>query len=244
LGFLGEFILTAPKIDPVGQETLERLSEIDVYSKWQVERLKPFLGKRVLEIGSGIGNISSHLLDAERLVLTDVNPNYLSTLNKRFQQKDNVRIGPFDLTTGEPSYKEEKLDSIVSLNVLEHIEDDVFALKKLHDMLEPKGKLVLLVPAHMWLYGSLDKELGHFRRYTKKELSDKLTLTDFEVEKIFFFNRFAILGWWWNAVIRKKKILPEGQLSIFGKLVPLLSKLDSLIPFPLGISVIAVAQKK
>ncbi len=229
--------------DPIGKETLERLSQVDAYSAWQYKAIKRYVGNRVMEIGSGIGNISSFLLDSEKLVLTDVNEEYLSILSKRFKSKKNVKVGPFNLDTGQPSYKKDKIDTIICMNVLEHIKDDLFALRQLHSMLEDDGKLLLLVPAHQFLFGTLDTALGHFRRYNHKNLPPKLIRSGFAIEKMFYFNRFATLGWWLNGRVLKKEILPEGQLSLFGQLVPVLSILDKILAFPFGISIIAVARK-
>ncbi|MBI4971176.1 MAG: class I SAM-dependent methyltransferase [Candidatus Omnitrophica bacterium] len=231
-------------MDIIGQETLERLSQIDAYGQWQYRAIRPFLGRRVMEIGSGIGNISAFLLAGrERVVLTDISNNYLSTLKQRFAAKSEVRIGAFDLDTGQPSYRDENINSIVCMNVLEHIQDDARALEYLKDTLVPGGRLALLVPAHPTLFGTLDEALGHFRRYSKQELSEKITAAGFTLEKIFFFNRAGIFGWWLNGRVLQKKILPFGQLGLFGKLVPVLEKLDPLFSFPFGLSLIAVARK-
>ena len=230
-------------MDIIGQETLERLSKIDAYSAWQYRAVAPYLGQRVMEIGSGIGNISEFFLGRERVLLTDVGENYLSILKQRFSSKPEVRIGPFDLDTGKPSYQDEKIDSIVCMNVLEHIKNNARALQYLKDTLVPGGRLALLVPAHQAAYGTLDEALGHFRRYSKKELSEKIQAAGFTLEKIFFFNRIALFGWWLNGRVLKKKILPSGQLGLFGKLVPVIEKIDPVLPFPFGISLIAIAKK-
>ncbi len=230
-------------MDLIGQETLERFSKVDAYSLWQYRAVERYLGQRVMEIGSGIGNISRHLLGRERVLLTDVSEHYLGALEKSFSSRPEVRIGRFDLSSGEPSYHDEKIDSIVCMNVLEHVENDMASLKNLHDTLVPGGRLMLLVPAHQFLFNSLDKALGHFRRYNKQNLTEKLAKTGFKTETIFYFNRLATLGWWWNGNVLKKTLLPSGQLGLFGKLVPFISKLDNWSHLPFGISVIAVAQK-
>ena len=173
-------------MDIVGQETLERLSKIDAYGQWQYRAIRPFLGRRVMEIGSGIGNISEFFLGRDRVLLTDIGENYLSTLKQRFSTKPEVRIGPYNLDSGQPLYHDEKIDTIVCMNVLEHIQDDMRALGYLKDTLVPGGRLALLVPAHQAAYGSLDEALGHFRRYSKKELSEKIQAAGFTLEKIFF----------------------------------------------------------
>lgn len=230
-------------LDRVGQETLERLAKIDAYSLWQFRMLEPFLGARVMEIGSGIGNISRFFLGRDRVLLTDVSESYLGSLVKTFGSHSEVRVAPFDLESGRPDYRDERMDTIVCMNVLEHIQDDHAALRFLYDQLILGGRLCLLVPAHPGFFGTLDHALGHFRRYTRRQLDEKIQAAGFQLEKIFFFNRMGLFGWWLNGKILKKEILPENQLGWFGKFIPVLSMLDRLLPFPFGISLIAIARK-
>jgi predicted SAM-dependent methyltransferase len=125
---------------------------------------------------------------------------------------------------------------------LEHIEQDETALRKIFDLLEPGGRLLLLVPSHPWLYGSLDRHLGHRRRYGKKELRNKLEAMGFKVIFLEYFNRIGILGWFLNSKILRRKRLPSFQLRIYNLLVPLF-RLETLFPLPFGTSLLAVAEK-
>lgn len=225
--------------------TLHQLAEIDQYNYWLYEQFEAYLGTRVLEVGSGTGNITQFLCAEGRQVMaTDVVPNYRNELARRFSEQPNFRVGKFDLKAAAPiEMRQEKFDTVVCLNVLEHIEDDLFALEQMRSVLEPGGHLALLVPAHQLLYGEFDRAVGHFRRYAKSELKSKLAHADFEVREIKFFSLAAMLPWFINGRIFKRTYLPDGQVDLANRLVPLL-KLERLIGPPCGLSLIAIARKQ
>ena len=132
-------------------------------------------------------------------------------------------------------------DLVCCIDVLEHIEDDLFALEQMRDVLQPGGKLALLVPSHQFLFGEFDRAVGHFRRYSKQELVGKLTKVGFTVIETKFFSLLAMLPWFVNGRLLKRDYLPAGQASLANKLVPLL-RLEKLIGPPCGLSLIAIAQ--
>jgi SAM-dependent methyltransferase len=201
------------------------------------------LGRRVLEIGSGIGNITKFLLDRELIIATDVEPKYLALLKNTFGKYKKFIIEHLDISGAEMEHSRSyQIDSVICFNVLEHIEQDEKPLKKIFDLLEPEGRLLLLVPSHPWLYGSLDQHLGHHRRYGKRELKNKLEAVGFKIIFLTYFNRIGILGWFLNSKILRRKRLPSFQLRIYNFLVPLL-KLEKFFPLPFGISLLAVAEK-
>ncbi len=224
--------------------TLNQLAELDRYNYWLFEQVAHALGRRVLEVGSGTGNITQFLSAADRQVMaTDVVPAYRGELQRLFGDKPNVQIGKFDLTaTAPPELIADPFDTVVCLNVLEHIEDDLYALRQMRDVLEPGGRLALLVPAHPILYGEFDRAVGHYRRYTRRELAEKLKQTGFNVREMKFFSLLAALPWFVNGRILKRGYIPAGQANLANKLVPLL-KLEKLIGPPCGLSLIAIAQK-
>src|SRR5439155_1403540 len=184
-------------------ETLELMSAAPRYNAWQYEVIAPYLGRRVLEVGSGIGNISEQLLRAPRelLVLTDTDPWYREQLARRFAARPEVAIT--ELTLPDPTaparLAAHRLDTIVALNVVEHIENDVGALRTMRDLLVRDGRVVVLVPAHQALYGELDRELGHFRRYDKTSLGKAYQRAGLVVEHLLWFNRVGTLGWWFHG---------------------------------------------
>ena len=224
-------------------QTLRRMKKLRRYNQWIFSKFRPFLGQRVLEIGSGIGNITKFLMDRDFVIATDVEPMYLTFLENTFGQYKKFKIENFDISGSDiERYRQYHIDSVICFNVLEHIENDERALANIFDLLEPKGRLLLFAPSHRWLYGSLDQHLGHHRRYGKEELKEKLENKGFKVIFLKYFNRIGILGWYLNGKVFRRKRLPSFQLRIYNLLVPL-SKIEDLFPLPFGTSLIAIAER-
>ena len=224
-------------------QTLQRMKKLGRYNQWIFSKFKPFLGRRVLEIGSGIGNITKFLLDRDLIIATDVEPKYINLLENTFGKYRKFVIEKLDISgSNTERYRSYHIDSVICFNVLEHIEEDEKALKNIFNLLEPRGRLLLLVPSHRWLYGSLDRHLDHQRRYGGKELKKKLEAEGFKVILLKHFNRIGILGWFLNGKILMRKKLPSFQLRIYNLLVPLF-KLEELFPLPFGTSLIAIAER-
>lgn len=229
--------------DAAGAETLEIMAAAPNYNRWQYDVIAPFIGKRVLEVGSGIGNMSDHIIDAgrERVVLTDIDEFYRGRLRDRFASRPEVRVDALMLPDAQAKtqFAGERLDTVVALNVVEHIEDDVGALRTMRDVVHPGGRVVILVPALQAIFGSLDEDLGHFRRYSRRTLADAFRQAGLQLERMFWYNRVGILGWWLNARVRKVRRIPIDQLRAFDRLVPLL-RLERFVPLPVGQSLIAI----
>ncbi len=225
--------------------TLHQLAELDRYNHWIFEQIAPALGRRIIEIGSGTGNITHFLrTDGRQVVATDVVPAYRRELQSIFIDHSNVSVGKFDLTAPAPAeYLADPFDTVVCLNVLEHVEDDLFALDQMRNVLADDGSLALLVPAHRILFGEFDRAVGHFRRYERGELAEKLKRSGFRVVDMKFFSMLATLPWLLNGRLLKRDYLPAGQANLANKLVPLL-KLERLIGPPFGLSLIAIAVKR
>jgi glycosyltransferase involved in cell wall biosynthesis len=224
-------------------QTLQRMKKLHRYNQWIFSKFQPYLGRRVLETGSGIGNITKFLLDRDLIIATDVEPKYLTFLKNTFEKYKKFMIDQLDIAGPEVKrYQSYHIDSVICFNVLEHIEQDEKPLKKIFELLEPGGRLLLLVPSHPWLYGSLDEHLGHQRRYGKKELRNKLETAGFRVIFLEHFNRIGILGWFLDSRILRRKKLPLFQLRIYNLFVPLF-KLEKFFPLPFGTSLLAVAEK-
>lgn len=229
--------------DAAGADTLEIMSAAPRYARWQVEILRPWLGRRILEIGSGIGNISCELrrLNPELLILTDTDPWYLNRLKSTYATDSVVR---FDAVTLPDAAATERLsslelDTVVSLNVLEHIEDDLNSLRTMRQLVRPGGNVVVLVPAMPAIYGTLDRELQHCRRYTRDGLRLVMEAAGLKDVRLKWYNRVGVVGWWFNACIRKTARVPIGQLLFFDMLVPLL-RYEKYLPLPFGQSLVAV----
>ncbi|OGP75702.1 MAG: hypothetical protein A2V86_15345 [Deltaproteobacteria bacterium RBG_16_49_23] len=224
-------------------QTLQRMKKLARYNRWLFLKFRPFLGQRVLEVGSGIGNITKYLIDRELVIATDVEPKYLALLKNTFGNYQRIQIENFDISCPVMErYQRCHIDSVICFNVLEHIEEEEKALKNVWDLLEPGGRFLLFVPSHHWLFGTLDKNLGHLRRYDREELKIKLENAGFQVMLLKYFNRFGVPGWFLNGKILKKKRLPFFQLRLYNFLVPLF-KIEEILPLPFGTSLIAVAEK-
>jgi glycosyltransferase involved in cell wall biosynthesis len=234
----------APEHD-VGAVTLRRMARLAPYNAWLDARFHDFLGNRVLEVGSGVGNQTRYFVHKSRVVASDIEPHYVRELKAKFDHHSNVRVASFRFPL-EPSSRDdlrrEQLDTVVCLNVLEHIEQDLKTLEDFASVLEPGGRLVLLVPAMPSLYGSLDIHLNHFRRYDRDALRDLVTRAGFHVETIRYLNRPGVVGWWLNSKVLKRRVLPRGQLAAFKWIQPLLRMEESSEP-SFGMSLLVLATR-
>jgi SAM-dependent methyltransferase len=211
------------------------------YNAWMFDRIRPWIGSRVLEIGSGIGNLSAFLVDRERLVLTDTREEYLARLRKRFANRANVSVAHVYLPDDDRAVRGERFDTVICLNVLEHVADDATSLTAIRNLLAPSGRLVLLVPALPALYGTIDRALGHHRRYTRRGLTALLETARFAVPHVEYFNLAGILGWWWTGRVLRRETIPTGSLKLYDVLVPLF-RLERLLPWRVGQSLIAIGE--
>jgi glycosyltransferase involved in cell wall biosynthesis/phospholipid N-methyltransferase len=232
--------------DDVGARTLRRMAGLAAYNKWLHDRFDAFLGTRILEVGSGVGNQTRYFADRERVVASDIESHYLRELRRRFEDKAHVRVASFHFPLSDADRADllgERIDSIVCMNVLEHIEHDRETLTDFASVLQPGGRMVLLVPAMPALYGTLDKALLHFRRYDKAGLAQLVTDCGFEVQQIRFLNRLGVAGWWLNSRVLKRQVLPKGQLAAFKWLMPLLKR-EEQHPPSFGMSLLVLATKR
>ncbi|QEC41603.1 class I SAM-dependent methyltransferase [Pseudobacter ginsenosidimutans] len=236
--------------DPAGLETLEQFAQAKQFNRWLYDAIAPWCRGEVLEVGSGIGNLSAFFLDhGLTLTATDLRKEYCHLLQKQFgnhpglQQVVNLDLVAPDFNT-RYSALSNSFDTVVALNVVEHIRNDDLAIAHCHQMLKPGGNAVILVPAYQWLYNPFDKELGHFKRYSAKRLSGLLERQGFEVTNTRYFNAAGIFGWWLSGSLLRKKIIPASQLKTFNKLVPLFRLIDQITFHRLGLSVIAIGRKK
>ncbi len=234
----------APRGD-VGAVTLRRMSKLAPYNAWLHARFEKHLGRRILEVGSGVGNQTRFFADRERVVASDIEAHYVRELKTKFAGRGNVRVASYEFPLAPGPRAElagEAIDTIVCLNVLEHIEKDEETLRDFASLLPPGGRIALVVPALPSLYGTLDIHLRHFRRYGLDELRGKLEASGFVVDELRFLNRPGVLGWWLNSKVLKRRVLPKGQLAAFKWLLPLL-KLEEKTPPSFGMSLLALARK-
>ena len=223
---------------------MQSLRKANGLNRWMVKQMAPFLGQRVLEAGSGIGNLSQLLLNCKRLACLDIDPFYIERLGRRFGHLPHVSFHKTDLHTiaDDHGLKSARLDTVVCVNVLEHVRDDDEVLRGFYDLLEPGGHACLLAPAHPWLYAPIDEALGHFRRYTRDELEGKLRSAGFEVVRSQGFNRLGTLGWLVSGKLLGKRTISEGQMKAFEWLLPI-AKLIERAPVLPNLSWIVVGRK-
>jgi len=229
----------------VGHVTLMRMARLEPYNRWLVSRFEDAVGRRVLEIGAGFGNITRHFKGRDLLVASDLDPVALEHLKGVFRDDPSVRVASYHFPL-DPTALEEvramRIDTVVCLNVLEHIEDDRATLADMYDLLQPGGRLVLLVPAFARLFGTLDEHLRHFRRYEKDELEEKVRAAGFVLEDVLYVNRPGIFGWWLNGRVLRRRVLPRSQLLAFKLLMPLLEREKVERPSA-GLSLVAIGRK-
>lgn len=230
-----------------GHENLTTMAESHNFNEWMYQEILPGLKGDILEIGSGLGVFSEKIIKDfpdSLITLSEISNEYVKDLKNKFSQK-NVTIFELDLNKKEDYEKigHNKFDSIFALNVLEHVEHDTFALKQLYQMLKPNGNLIILVPGHKFLYNVIDRQVAHFRRYTKKELTQKINSSNFKILKIFQFNVLGILGWYVNGNILKKSSVNSSATKIFDKIVPIEKIIEKIFAKKIGLSIICFATK-
>lgn len=234
--------------DNTGNQILKVIAEADKFNHWMYQTIKPFLQGEILEIGSGIGNISSFAVaDNFSISLSDTDKHYLTVLKNKFSNSQNVKdILNIDLQ--HPSFETEYLaikenfDSVFLLNVLEHVPDDSIAVLNCRYLLKNGGYLIILTPAYKSLYSSLDKALGHYKRYNTKSLKTIFKKNQLMTKKAFYFNSLGVFAWLYGK-FRKLKTIPGREMKLFNKLVPLSKLMDKIFFRKFGLSVIIIGQK-
>jgi SAM-dependent methyltransferase len=226
-----------------GAKILDSLAGTQRFNKWMADTVRPWLGTRVLELGSGIGNMTQHLARGRKsYVASDIDAEHMARLRVRFRGRPNLEIRKCDLcdsTDFQPLLG--MFDSVVCLNVVEHVEDDLGALRNIFSVLKPGGRAIILVPQDQKAYGTLDEVLGHYRRYSEVQLRARMEKAGFEVEQVLHFNRVTRPGWRFNGQVLKRKSFSRFQLRVFDWLVPLWRRIDQFFPWP-AVSVIAVGR--
>ena len=243
LWFIVKYRFSSNYSDP-GKVTLDAMEQAPKFNEWMYESVQPWLGRRVAELGVGRGNLSKFIRQHEHVLLTDYRTDYLEELQAKWQHHPNLRIGKLDMAQRADfeQLRDFAPDSVVFLNVLEHIEDDDAVLVSLFATVPESSRVVVLVPYGMRLYSDFDRQLGHFRRYEKLELERKMSAAGFEVEKQFFFNKFGVFAWYVANTLGKQKALTPAQLRIYNFLTPVFRVLDKVLPTS-GLSTVVVGRK-
>lgn len=225
----------------IGKKTLETMSQAKWYNQWTWQFMEKYVKGEILEIGVGIGNFSSYLQLKGNVTAIDVERNYISELKKKSNRGFSVGFG--DVEEGKYFFEKKKFDTLVCLNVLEHIKEDNKALENMFHLLRSGGNLVLLVPAHNLLLSDFDRSIGHFRRYSKTDLFEKLKNAGFTQRQVRYFNWWGAIGWLFWMRLMKSKQIPGSSLGIFEVLGKPLLSIEKIIFPPFGLSVYAIAKK-
>jgi glycosyltransferase involved in cell wall biosynthesis len=218
--------------DGHGGEILMRLNRAPRFTKWMADVIKPYLGNRVLEVGAGIGNMTMHLIPRTSYWATDINPQYLDRLEDLIPTRPYLNVAYTNGMDGASFPTGQSFDTVVCLNVVEHLTDDVGALRNVYNALEPGGRAIILVPNGPGLFGSLDEVLGHCRRYTPEQLISVGQQAGFRLEKMVKFNRAGVPAWWLNAKILRRTTFGMMQIRALNLLTPVFRQVDDLLPLP------------
>lgn len=236
--------------DQIGKDTLDVISEADRFIEWMYFTIKPYCSNKILEVGSGIGNITEFFLEDQfELLATDLRKNYCSYLNNRFRDYPSF-AGAEQMNLVDPDFEKKfkdqfnQFNTVFALNVVEHIEDDTLAISNCKKLLKPKGRLIILVPSYQVLYNSFDEQLGHFRRYTINTLASLFENTNFDIIHKQYFNFVGIIGWFFSGRLLKIKQIPRNQMKLYNRLVPFIKLADRILFHSMGLSVIVVGEKK
>jgi SAM-dependent methyltransferase len=226
-------------------EDQDRMSAARNYHAWQSRLVRGELGRRVVEVGCGVGNFTGTLLECEAVLAVDHEPECIARLQRRYMGQPNLQAMVCDVLA--PEFRELasfRPDCCVALNVLEHIEEDGAALRAMGSVLTPGGVVVLMVPAFPALYGPIDRNLGHFRRYRRDSIRRLAEREGFGIRKLHYWNFAGFFGWWVNARVLKREVQSERQIRMFDRyLVPRMSALERVAQPPFGQSLLAVLEK-
>jgi SAM-dependent methyltransferase len=231
-------------------EDLEVMTDAENYVRWIFSELvAPHLGKNVLEIGSGIGTYSPRIAadpKVKQLTCVEVDLRCAETAREALaaaQVRKPVEHIVADYL-GAPLAKDQ-YDTVLLINVLEHLQDDRAAIRKARSELRMDGTLVIFVPAFGLLMSALDRRLGHHRRYTTASLRKLLEGAGFTVTTLRYYNLTGFLGWLWRFRILGRTEQSRGLVRFFDRVIlPVQLRLERALALPLGQSVYAVARKR
>jgi tRNA A58 N-methylase Trm61 len=228
-----------------GEQALYSLKDAHQYNRWLIQQFSPFVGKRIMELGAGIGNMAQYFLDKDLLLLMERDEDHLELLRKRFELNPNVKIVAGDLESPALTdlLSKEAIDTLICLNVMEHLVDDVTFLKRLHERMNPSQHLILAVPQHPWLYSRFDHLVEHQRRYSMHDLESKLMGAGFEIDDLRSFNRIGCLGWLVRFRLLRQISMSRSSTWIFNVGVPIWRIVEHLSFLP-ALSLIAVVRPR
>jgi len=226
------------------RDSLLIMESMDRYNHWIYSNMRRYIGADILEVGSGTGNITQFLVFCRRVVALESDPVSAARAQGRFRHNGNIEI--IQSTLQEYAHRQpnpDLFDTVLSINVLEHIEDDVEALRCMRKLTNAQGRVVIMAPALPILYGSLDRSFGHFRRYRRRRLQRRFHDAGLEVIRSFYMNLPGVLGWFVHSRLLRRRQIDAKTSRRFNKAVPWLRTAESIVKPPLGQSLIMVGKK-
>lgn len=225
---------------------LTRMSLAKNYRRWLYESLEPYLGKSILEIGAGIGDLTELIARRRRVCATDISDGCLRRLAERFSGRPDVEVSRLDILDMDVEvWRRKNIDTAISMQLLEHMRDDRKAIANIFGILPDGGNIVAMVPALKPLYGTIDRALGHHRRYSREEISEKVAGAGFSVTDCFYLNMAGAIGWFINARIFHRTVQSSLQIGIFDKIVvPIMSRIEKRFKsVPFGQTLFCIGRK-
>lgn len=225
-----------------GTKTLESMNQARYYNKWMLDKFKKYLTGNILEVGCGIGNFTQTLAKFGEIFAIDIDEDLIN----KFKKENNKRIktGYGDIEKSKYFFKDKLFDTIVCINVLEHIKDDEKALRNMYRLLKKNGKLILLVPIHEFLYGEIDRSINHFRRYDPGQLKKQLEKIGFTIQSSRKINFLGAFGWFIAGKILKNRQINDGNIRLFNIIAPLFLFLEDLVEPMIGTSILIIGEKR
>ncbi len=229
-------------------KALNIISAFHNYNSWIFRNIQPYLSGAVVDVGSGIGDITKYYKEHKtiaQVVLTDSHKETLIPLRERFGTDPFYRIVPMDIADRQtiPQKLYSFGDCVTCINVLEHIENEQEALDNIRRLLKPHGRVVLMVPAIPSIYGTLDRLVGHHRRYTKTRLNSILEASGFMIQHQFYMNLFGIVSWFVAGRILKYQSFDHRSAGQLDRMVPIFEKIETILKPMWGQSLITVCSK-
>lgn len=224
-----------------GPQTLESMSQAVWYNRWTLNLLKSYIYGKILEVGCGIGNFTKTLIKYGEVVAIDIRKDYIFETKKIVG--NGVRVGLGDIEKGKYFFDDRDFDSIVSINVFEHIKNDKKSIENLYLLLKKGGYLISIVPAHKFLYGKIDESVGHFRRYEMSVMINLLEMAGFKIIKSKKINLLGAIGWWFFSTVLKNNKVKKGDIALFNLIAPFCLPLERFFEPPIGTSILVIAQK-
>jgi SAM-dependent methyltransferase len=226
----------------VEERNLRSMGDIDKYANWQYALIAPYISGNVLEIGGGVGTFTERIIkhpDICSLTVTETNNNNMLELRKRFGS--SIKFLSDDLESDLPAGFTGAFDTVVSVNVMEHINDDLEFFSNCCKCIKKGGVLIHLVPAKKFLYGTIDGALNHYRRYEPNDLKYMAEQNDLKILKLKYMNMLGALGWFYQGKISRHAVHKKEHLELFNRFVPFVRKLEDACPIPFGLSLVFIA---